>query len=141
MPATTPNIRNSIHAEDNDTLSEGKESTTDSNNENRDSKSRNNSPCGGSSTSGINARAEAFRSALRRYASGQDVDVVKFYDEVEAVISRAGEGGNEEIEEDEEVLHGRMACVLSCVEGEQAVQGFVYPVAWFVRNIIVFWTI
>ena len=67
--------------------------------------------------------------------------MVKFYDEVEAVISRAGEGGNEEIEEDEEVLHGRMACVLSCVEGEQAVQGFVYPVAWFVRNIIVFWTI
>ncbi|CAN0299765.1 unnamed protein product, partial [Laminaria digitata] len=30
---------------------------------------------------------EAFRLALGRYMSGEDVDVVRFYDEVEAVIS------------------------------------------------------
>ena len=55
--------------------------------------------------------------ALARYASGEETDVVKFYDEVEAVISLAlveGEG-------EEEARYARMVDVLSCVEGETAV--------------------
>lgn len=59
-----------------------------------------------------NARIGAFRLALGRYISGEDVDVVKLYDEVEVILSLAfGETlANER--------HSRMVEVLRCVEGE-----------------------
>lgn len=58
--------------------------------------------------------AEAFRLALTRYASGEEADVVKFYDEVEAIISLALVGR----EGQDEVRYSRMVAVLNCVEGE-----------------------
>ena len=65
---------------------------------------------------------EAFRLALARYASGEEADVVKFYDEVEAVISLALDEG----EGQDEVRYSRMVSVLSCVEG--GIRGvFVLP--------------
>ena len=72
---------------------------------------------GADSTDRNDTKAKEFRLALARYASGEETDVVKFYDEVEAVISLAlveGEG-------EEEARYARMVDVLSCVEGETAV--------------------
>lgn len=58
---------------------------------------------------------QAFRRALRRYASGQDVDVAKFYEDVESLVC-AGLGG----EDVYDVRYPRMVDVLRCVEGERS---------------------
>lgn len=62
------------------------------------------------------ASTQAFCRALRRYASGQDVDVAKFYQDVESLICAGLDG-----EEDEyDVRYPRMVDVLRCIEGEQS---------------------
>lgn len=59
-----------------------------------------------------NGRIETFRLAFERYLSGEDVDVVKIYDEVEGILSLAfGEAFAKD-------RHSRMVDVLRCVEGE-----------------------
>ena len=60
-----------------------------------------------------NTRIEVFRLALGRYISGEDVDVVKLYDEVEMILSLAFE---KTLAKDR---HSRMVDVLRCVEGER----------------------
>lgn len=59
-----------------------------------------------------NARIASFRLAFERYIFGEDVDVVKLYDEVEAILSLAF---GETLANDR---HSRMVDVLRCVEGE-----------------------
>lgn len=58
-----------------------------------------------------NARIVAFRLALGRYISGEDVDVVKLYAAVEAILSMAFG------EENAKDRYSRMVDVLRCVEG------------------------
>ena len=57
--------------------------------------------------------AQAFRVALARYASGQDVDVAKVYNEVETLFFAGLDR-----DEDYDVRYPRMVDVLRCVEGE-----------------------
>lgn len=59
------------------------------------------------------ADMDAFRVSLGRYASGDDVDVARFCDEVEAIISLPGDS-----DLTEERRCKRMVDVLNCVEGE-----------------------
>lgn len=62
------------------------------------------------------ASTQAFRRALRRYASGQDVDVAKFYQDVESLIC----AGLDEEDDVYDVRYPRMVDVLRCVEGERS---------------------
>lgn len=57
---------------------------------------------------------EAFFMALRRYASGYDIEVATFYDSVESVVF-AGLG---KCKEDDQKRSQRMENLLHCVEGE-----------------------
>lgn len=57
-------------------------------------------------------KEKAFRVSLCRYASGEDVDVARFYDEVEALILVELSEGKEKKDR-----YKRMVEVLTCVEG------------------------
>ena len=67
---------------------------------------------GAKSDGSSSARIASFRLAFERYIFGEDVDVVKLYDEVEAILSLAF---GEALAIDR---HSHMVDVLRCVEGE-----------------------
>ena len=66
---------------------------------------------------------EPFRMALRRYASGDDIDPAAFYDVVEAIIFKGLGSGDK----DDRKRSKRMVELLHCIEGEKRAEALRNP--------------